>query len=673
VAAVFTRIVTAALVSVALAAPSGEARLAAVTITFTATPAKTSTSPNATFDFTNSVPATFQCYLDGKESPKPCEPPVIYTGLANGRHSFSVVATATDRTGAKGKAAYGWTVSVPPPQTTITSGPSGNVTETTATFSFAADQPDATFSCTLDGGAAEPCTSGVSYDGIALGPHTFTTAATTRYGTDSTPATATWTIAPDTSITSGPGSRTQSTSATFTFTSTSASATFECSLDRSGFTVCRSPQSYERLDVGTHTFAVRATSESLADPTPAQRTWEILTSVVTSPDTAITTAPPSNTASTAAVVAFDSPQRRATFECSFDSAAFARCTSPARFTALRSGKHRVAVRAVLNGLVDKTPATAIWTVTPTTTPHTRFTRQPQPSTHDTDAGFAFLARPRAAKFECSLDGAPFAACTSPLALHSLARGRHDLRIRARVGDVVEATPAAASWRILAAPFPWLPAGAGGGAAVAVLAGALGWGLRVLRRRRWQRNARDEERPQTCTVPQEYVWRHHCKLKPSLASVEHLVLARAENGGRIDRELEGVIVDRLNRAARVARALGSRRVRRTVARAAVELATELDRWVERPANVEITARLTGGKAECEFTRYECVERAGACTWNERASWQAEVEVRLTESVATLLWSHGASRPGELEPHLLEFVASVAGRRAPAPETPPVPEG
>jgi hypothetical protein len=584
--AVYTRIVAAALLSAAIAAPGAEARLAPVSITFTTTPDRVSASPDATFDFTTSFPASFQCFLDGTEMPKPCSPPVVYKALGNGRHLFSVVATANDPANGQDKKSYGWTEAVPPPKTTITSAPSGTVDQATATFSFAADQPDATFSCTLDGGAAKPCTSGVSYSGLGLGSHTFTVAATTRYGTESTPATATWTIAPDTSITSGPEGQTRSKSAAFTFTSTSEGATFECSLDHGAFAACTSPQSYA-LEVGPHLFAVRATSDELADPTPAVRTWQILA-------------------------------------------------------------------------VVPTPL------------HTHFTRRPQASTRKTDAVFAFVARPAPATFQCSLDGAAFAPCTSPLRLHGLSRGRHELRVRARRGDVVEAIPAAASWRILAAPFPWLPFGVGGGTGLAVLVGALGWWLRALRRRGWQRTARDEPRPATCAVPDQYVWRHHCKVKPSLASVDQLVLAHAENGGRVERELEGAVVDRLNRAARVARVLGPRRARGTVGKAAVDLAAELDRWVEQPADVEITAELTGSKAECEFTRYECVEHGGACNWEERASWKGEIELHSTAPVLTALWSPGSTRPGELAPALLAFVALVAGRRGPAPETPPVPE-
>ena len=51
------------------------------------------------------------------------------------------------------------------PDTFIDSGPSGSVTDTSATFSFSADEPS-TFQCSLDGGAFAPCASPVTYTNL---------------------------------------------------------------------------------------------------------------------------------------------------------------------------------------------------------------------------------------------------------------------------------------------------------------------------------------------------------------------------------------------------------------------------------------------------------------------------------------------------------------------------
>jgi hypothetical protein len=82
-----------------------------------------------------------------------------------------------------------------PPDTSITSGPSGTVSETSASFSFTASET-ATFQCQLDGGAWTTCTSPAAYSGLAAASHTFSVRATDTAGNvDATPATRTWTIA----------------------------------------------------------------------------------------------------------------------------------------------------------------------------------------------------------------------------------------------------------------------------------------------------------------------------------------------------------------------------------------------------------------------------------------------------------------------------------------------
>jgi hypothetical protein len=82
-----------------------------------------------------------------------------------------------------------------PPDTTITAGPSGTVTSTTAQFSFTSNEPGS-FECRLDGQSVfTACTSPVSYTGLAAGSHTFSVRATDIAGNvDATPATRTWMI-----------------------------------------------------------------------------------------------------------------------------------------------------------------------------------------------------------------------------------------------------------------------------------------------------------------------------------------------------------------------------------------------------------------------------------------------------------------------------------------------
>jgi hypothetical protein len=82
----------------------------------------------------------------------------------------------------------------PCPNTTITSGPSGNTTDTTPTFTFKSSLTPATFACRLDAGSFQPCSSPKTYGPLSLGPHTFRVRATHSGSTDPTPAIRSFTI-----------------------------------------------------------------------------------------------------------------------------------------------------------------------------------------------------------------------------------------------------------------------------------------------------------------------------------------------------------------------------------------------------------------------------------------------------------------------------------------------
>ncbi len=80
------------------------------------------------------------------------------------------------------------------PNTTIASGPSGAVTDTSATFSFSATEP-ATFQCRLDSAAFAPCSSPVTYTDLTTAPHTFQVVAVDgSSNVDATPAERSWTV-----------------------------------------------------------------------------------------------------------------------------------------------------------------------------------------------------------------------------------------------------------------------------------------------------------------------------------------------------------------------------------------------------------------------------------------------------------------------------------------------
>ncbi|MHA7263040.1 phytase [Arthrobacter sp. TMN-37] len=176
--------------------------------------------------------------------------------------------------------------------------------------------------------------------------------------------------------------------------------------------------------------AAAYTPALLVDPAYDPRKIGAGTPAPTPPDTTITSKPANPTTSTSAEFSFTSPSTSATFACSLDSAAFVNCTSPVSYPGLSNGSHTFQVRASDPNGVDPTPASHTWTVdtTPpegdTTPPETTITSAPPATSSSTSASFAFTSNEADSTFQCSLDGAPRLACTSPQAYTGLSTGSH---------------------------------------------------------------------------------------------------------------------------------------------------------------------------------------------------------------------------------------------------------
>jgi hypothetical protein len=216
-----------------------------------------------------------------------------------------------------------------PPETTITSAPPADTTATSASFYFRSTETKSTFACRRDGGKWGRCASPKSYSSLALGSHQFQVRALDAAGNvDATPASYSWTVAapapapapdptpepeptptpepeptptptpepeptptpdpepvptppadtvaPETTIASGPETSTTATTASFSFSASEAGSTFACKFDAGSWAGCASPASFASLAVGSHQFSVRATDAAgNVDGTPATYGWTV--------------------------------------------------------------------------------------------------------------------------------------------------------------------------------------------------------------------------------------------------------------------------------------------------------------------------------------------------------------------------------------------------------------
>lgn len=253
--------------------------------------------------------------------------------------------------------------------------------------------------------------------------------------------------APDTMITSAPAEFSRDAAARFEFTATLASATFECSVDGEAAAPCSSPFS-RSLGDGSHTFSVRAADAfGNSDDTPAEHVWSIDTMA---PETMLTETPPSADNSVMVRFSFDSNERNVSFDCSVDGGSYAACKSGDQFGPVADGAHSFAVRAHDRaGNLDSSPAIFAWTVD-TSTPDTQLLSGPTGPQPTMTAQFTFLSGDAGpgATFECKVDAATFAACTSPYTASALAEGPHTFSVRVRdaVGNY-DPTPATRTWTV----------------------------------------------------------------------------------------------------------------------------------------------------------------------------------------------------------------------------------
>lgn len=244
----------------------------------TSGPMNTTASTTATFTFQspNGGPgAWFDCALD---SPVflPCSSPATLNNLSEGSHTFQVRVHTAAGTADPSPATRTWIVDLTPPDTMITSGPTGTVAATSAAFMFTSNEQNVTFSCSLDGGAMAACTSPYSAMSLAQGAHSFSVAATDAAGhTDPTPATRTWmvdTTPPAVTITSGPAQG-STTGPYVTFGFTVSEGAPACAVDGGAAAPCTSPVSMN-LPAGSHTFAVSAT-DAAGNTGTASRMWTV--------------------------------------------------------------------------------------------------------------------------------------------------------------------------------------------------------------------------------------------------------------------------------------------------------------------------------------------------------------------------------------------------------------
>ncbi len=402
-------------------------------------PSGATSSTDATFTFESSEPgSTFQCQLDGGGLEQCDDGDATYSGLADGAHTFTVVATDAAGNAGPPPATRTWTVDTTPPDTTNANGPSGYVPVNDLQFEFSgADDGSgvASFECRLDSGAWSACASPYSANDLPEGNRAFAVRAIDAAGNvDPTPDVRLFivdTVVPNTSLDSHPAEFTSSNTVQFTFSSDDPTAEFRCLLNGSGLTTCASPHGYGGLAEGSYRFTVWAVDPAgNQDATPEEFNFTVDSTppLVTFSDTTPTFAFGAADGDLGSGVPFDA------FECRLDGGAWAACASPVTLDPLSDGQHTFEVRATDRAGNRSDPAGYTWTIdttTPDTTPpDTTITNKPSNPSSNNSASFSFSSTEPGSTFECQLDSGGFSACASPQPYAGLSDGSHTFQVRA---------------------------------------------------------------------------------------------------------------------------------------------------------------------------------------------------------------------------------------------------
>lgn len=170
------------------------------------------------------------------------------------------------------------------------------------------------------------------------------------------------------------------------------------------------------------------------------------------PTTSITSSPASPSNASGGSFAFSANESVTGYQCKLDAGSYAACSSPAPYSGLPDGAHTFSVKAVADLAGNAGTATSFgWTID-TVAPNTSLTSTPPSLSNSTAPSFAMSATEPGSTFECSLDAAAYASCSSPKAYSGVADGPHTFSARAiDTAGNIDPTPSSYAWTVDATP------------------------------------------------------------------------------------------------------------------------------------------------------------------------------------------------------------------------------
>ena len=449
--------------------------------TITSAPSSPTNDSTPTFSFSSSEGgSTFECRVDAAAFAA-CTSSYTSAALADGAHTFEVRAKDGAGNTDGSPAVSSFTVDTASPVSHAESTATTN--STTITVSYTASdtgsglatvelwvKPPGAGSYSKAATDSTPSASESFLYGASSGDGTYSfyTRATDKAGNyeaapdaaDSTSLVDT--TPPQTTITPAPPNFTNDSTPSFSFSSNEGGSSFQCSVDGAGFSGCTSPYTSAALGDGAHKFEVRAVDAAgNVDPTPATASFTVDTaspvshaeSTATTNSTSISvsyTASDSGGSGLASVELWVKPPGAGSYsKAATDSSPGASGSFPYSASG-GDGTYSFYTRAVDGvGNYETAPGAAdAATLLDTTPPQTTITSAPSSPTNDSTPTFSFSSSEGGSTFECRVDAAAFAACTSSYTSAALADGAHTFEVRAKDGaGNTDGSPAVSSFTV----------------------------------------------------------------------------------------------------------------------------------------------------------------------------------------------------------------------------------
>ncbi|MET0404611.1 MAG: Ig-like domain-containing protein [Cystobacter sp.] len=420
--------------------------------------------------------------------------------------TYVVTVTATDAVGNVGprSAARTFRVDATAPAAPVLLTPAEGAWVTTATPTITGTAEADSFVTVYLDGKAEP--QSVQADGsgawsytpgapLLEGEHSVTASATDAASNTSGVALAHTftvdTVAPETFIDAHPPALTRDTTARFTFRSSAgAQARYLCLLDDVPLTCAATLE--VSVAEGPHTLTVSSVDAAgNEDTTPASFSWVV---DATAPEAPQVRSPEEGAAleSSSVIVLQGTAEPDSTVTLLLDGQSIT-VTADAGGSwshtlpgdTLVPGLHQVTAQARdLAGNLGAVSAPRAFTVLDSARrPDTEISSGPPATTSERDATFTFTSG-AGVSFECSLDGAAFSPCSSPVTFTGLQEGTHTFQVRAHdARGFADATPASWTWSVSEADVAWLGGGCSASGDSSLVLLALGSVLAMARRRR----------------------------------------------------------------------------------------------------------------------------------------------------------------------------------------------